>query len=98
MRLALTILTLAFAAGAAAQGSPGSDANPLPTDRADKAGTSVGDRPPFDELDMNDDGRLSKAELAHDNEFLSRFARWDSDEDGYLTMAEYDASAIVDAE
>ena len=76
------------------------DANPLPTDRADKAGTSVGDRPPFDELDMNDDGRLSKAELAHDNEFLSRFARWDSDpdQDGYLTMAEYDASAIVDAE
>jgi hypothetical protein len=93
------LLALALATSAAlAQESPSSDPGPISTDRADKAGTSVGDRPPFDDLDTDNDGFLSRAELQHDNEFLSRFARWDTDRDERLSMAEYDASAIVDAE
>ena len=96
-----TVLLLALAlatSGALAQESPSSDPGPVSTDRADKAGTSVGDRPPFDDLDTDNDGYLSRAELKHDNEFLSRFVRWDTDRDDRLSMAEYDASAIVDAE
>ena len=86
MRIAL-FFALALATGAAfAQESPSSDPGPISTDRADKAGTSVGDRPPFDDLDTHHDG------------FLSRFARWDEDGDERLSLAEYDASAIVDAE
>src|SRR5687768_3698352 len=42
------LLALALATSAAlAQESPSSDPGPVSTDRADKAGTSVGDRPPF---------------------------------------------------
>ena len=99
LRAALLVSTLILPASAAlAQESPSSDPGPVSTDRADKAGTSVGDRPPLDDLDIDNDGFLSRAELQHDNEFLSRFARWDTDRDDRLSVAEYDASAIVDAE
>jgi len=97
--LPLILLAAALATGTvAAQQAPSSDSTPLSSERADKAGTSVGDRPPFDELDADDDGFLSKTELKHDNEFLARFARWDIDSDKRLSVAEYHATAIVDAE
>jgi hypothetical protein len=98
MRFALVFALALATTSAFAQESPSSDPGPVSTDRADKAGTSVGDRPPFDDLDTDHDGFLSRAELKHDNEFLSRFARWDEDGDDRLSLAEYDASAVLDAE
>ena len=75
---------------AAAQGtSPASDTNTLSTDTADKAGNTVGDRRPFDELDVDDDGFISKNEVQADNELIARFARFDDDSDSLLSPDEY---------
>ena len=77
--------SLAFAQGT----SPASDTNSLSTDRADKAGNTVGDRRPFDELDTDDDGYISKSEVQADNEMIARFARFDDDGDDLLSPDEY---------
>ena len=78
--------TFAFAQGT----SPASDTNSLSTDRADKAGDTVGDRRPFDEMDTDDDGYIAKNEVQQDNEMIARFGRYDDDGDDRLSPAEYE--------
>ena len=44
---------------------------------------------PFDEIDGNHDGRISKEEAARDAALAGRFAKLDTDADGELTPYEY---------
>src|SRR5690349_5517200 len=78
-KLLAAAMLAALSTTAYAQGSPASDTNSLSTDRADKAGDTVGDRRPFDEIDTDDDGFIAKNEVQQDNELLTRFARFDDD-------------------
>lgn len=44
---------------------------------------------PFEQIDTNHDGRISRQEAAQDRGLASRFARLDTDRDGELTPFEY---------
>jgi hypothetical protein len=44
---------------------------------------------PFDEIDRNQDGRISRQEAAQDVDLAERFAKLDTDADGELTPFEY---------
>jgi hypothetical protein len=47
------------------------------------------DTPGFNELDKNDDGKLSKAEAAGNPTLAARFGEVDGDKDGSITRMEY---------
>jgi hypothetical protein len=44
---------------------------------------------PFDQIDRNHDGRISRSEAAEDPALSRRFAKLDADGDGELTPYEY---------
>ena len=47
------------------------------------------DPPGFNELDKNDDGKLSRTEALGNRTLAGRFAEADGDGDGHVTRAEY---------
>jgi len=49
--------------------------------------------PKFEELDKNDDGRLSLEEAKEDPDIAARFALADHDRNGYLTREEFNLRA-----
>lgn len=49
--------------------------------------------PKFEELDKNDDGRLSLEEAREDPDIAARFALADHDRNGYLTREEFNLRA-----
>ena len=47
------------------------------------------DEPGFNNLDTNDDGKLSKAEAAKDSKLMANWDQADRNKDGSVTRAEY---------
>lgn len=43
----------------------------------------------FNEFDRNQNGLLSRGEIAKDPALWSRFASYDKDQDGYLSLSEF---------
>lgn len=50
----------------------------------------------FNDLDKNDDGKLSRAEAAANPKVAQKFAESDGDKDGYVTRAEYLKTAAAE--
>ena len=58
-------------------------------DRSTKTARNDKERKGFNDMDKNNDGKLSRAEAAGNKDLLARWKDADSDGDGMLTRAEY---------
>lgn len=90
-------LSLAAAAVflAACAGTPESDADMAATGAAEPytsgSAEQIGVDRPFSEMDANNDGSLSREEVAVDEMLSQHFAQADTDRNGLLSQAEVDA-------
>ena len=58
-------------------------------DKSTKTARNDKERKGFNDMDKNDDGKLSRAEAAGNKDLLARWKAADTDGDGMLTRAEY---------